>query len=200
MGLTGGLACGKTTACRYLQRLGVPTVDADELSREVVLPGSSGLQQLLDYFGDAILQPQGSLNRPYLAKRVFSSTTDRVAVEKILHPLILQKIREWSATITTPYAIIAAPLLFEARWQSEVDHILVIDLPREEQIKRAESRDQRSRQEIEAILDSQWSRQQRVAAADTTIANSGLPKELEKRLLHFHQRLLKKLKSTNLPQ
>jgi dephospho-CoA kinase len=122
-------------------------------------------------FGPDILQPDGRLDRPYLRDRIFSNPDDRRILEDILHPLAQKEVQQRIARLKAPYCILSVPLLIESGWSAMVDRILVVDSPREAQVQRTITRDKTSRQQVEAIIDSQVDRETRLAAADDILEN-----------------------------
>ena len=136
VGLTGGIGSGKSTVCNYFRKVGAAIVDTDILAREVVEPGSSGLELIVKHFSQAILLEDGSLNRDALRKIAFNDPNKRQLLESILHPLIRQRLKNILVTIKADYVIIAIPLLLEKGWQAEVDRILVVDCTEEQQVER----------------------------------------------------------------
>lgn len=169
IGLTGGIASGKTTVADLFAARGVPLVDADVSAREVVAPGSSGLAAVVEAFGSEILTTTGELDRRALRARVFGQPEERRRLESILHPLIRQHLQDSLQALSGPYALLVAPLLLEGDLSKAVQRVLVVDVPEEVQIARVMSRDGSSREEAEAILRAQMSRQERLARADQSI-------------------------------
>lgn len=190
IGLTGGIGSGKSTITRLFSDLGVPVIDADQVSRELVQPGQPALTQIVTLFGQGILTPEGTLDRGRLRECIFAEPMLRDQLEAILHPLIRQQILEHLSKFDSPYAILAIPLLIETGWQSLVDRILVIDCDTESQIVRTMQRDHVSRQQVEAILASQAKRETRLREADEIIDNSGDLAHLQWQVLALHQRYL----------
>lgn len=195
VGLTGGIASGKTVVSNRFASLGVPVVDADILARQVVEPGSEGLATLVETFGNIILNAAKNLDRAALRKLIFENPSDRRIVEGILHPRIRklsdEQIQSADDGINL-YVVYAVPLLFETSQKDRFDRILVVDVPSEVQIQRLMLRDTLSRERAQAILDAQANREQRLSIADDVILNNG---ELEKTLgqvdaLHDHYREL----------
>lgn len=189
VGLTGGIAAGKSTASDFFRARGVPVIDADQVAREVVQPGSPGLAQVAAAFGPEVLQADGALDRRRLRERVFAAPQQRRRLEGILHPLIEQRIREQLAQIDAPYCILDCALLIEApRLRALVERVLVIDVPVETQIRRLMQRDGMSAAQCQAMLAAQASREQRLEGADDVVDNAGdvdhLLHQLE--LLHAH--------------
>ncbi|HEY0722332.1 MAG TPA: dephospho-CoA kinase [Gammaproteobacteria bacterium] len=190
IGLTGGIGCGKTAACRIFSELGIPVIDADQISREVVAPGTSGLVALTQLFGSTILTPEQELDRQALRVRIFADPALRKSVETILHPLIKQRMVEQSSALHAPYVILAIPLLLEAGWRDMVDRILVIDCPVETQIKRTMARDGISRAQVEAIIATQLERAARLALADDIVTNDSSFEQLREQINALHLRYL----------
>jgi dephospho-CoA kinase len=171
VGLTGGIGCGKSTIAAHFTRLGVAVIDADEVAREVVKPGTPGLSGLRAQFGDAILQLDGRLNRAALRQQIFDNPQQRQQVEELLHPLIADLMLQQAAACDTPYLIFMIPLLTGKEGRYPIDRILVVDLPEPLQLERVMQRDQITREAATAILQAQLSRQQRLEIADETILN-----------------------------
>jgi len=190
VGLTGGIASGKSTVARLFESLGVPVVDADAIAREVVEPGSPALEAVRERFGDGVLDAAGRLDRAALRRRVFRDGAAREALEAILHPRIRERMDQRLARIAAPYAIAMIPLLLETGQQGRFDRILVVDTPREEQIRRAQARDGSAREVIEGILDAQADRDTRLRKADDVIHNDGTPQALRAQVEHLHRSYL----------
>ncbi len=188
--LTGGIGCGKSTVCDLFVAQGVPIIDTDIISRQLVEPGQSALQQIISYFGKDIVDKQGHLNRAQLADIVFNNEQDRKALEGILHPLIRQQVQSQIQQLTSPYCIVAVPLLFETGQQNEYMQTLVVDCSRKQQLERANLRDQRSMKQIESIINSQVDRQLRLERADHIIDNSKDMAQLEKQVGTLHKKFL----------
>ncbi len=191
IGLTGGIASGKTTVADLFAARGVPLVDADVSAREVVAPGSSGLAAVVEAFGSEILTTTGELDRRALRARVFGQPEERRRLESILHPLIRQHLQDSLQALSGPYALLVAPLLLEGDLSKAVQRVLVVDVPEEVQIARVMSRDGSSREEAEAILRAQMSRQERLARADDVIVNDGDLDALEPQVERLHRQYLR---------
>lgn len=172
VGLTGGIGSGKSAVCREFERLAVPIVDADVVAREVVAPGSPGLEAVIAAFGHGILAPNGEIDRRELRRLIFDDNDKRARLEAILHPRIRERIHEQLALARTPYCILCVPLLVEKGGYDNVNRILVIDCPTEVQIERVMVRDNLTRQQVEAIMRSQATRDERLRLADDVIENS----------------------------
>jgi len=188
IGLTGGIGSGKSTVASEFNKLGVPVIDADMLARELVASGQPALQEIVAYFGPHALRDDGTLDRAYLRTRIFSDSSDKQALEAILHPRIRQCIREWLTTVTRPYCIVVIPLLLETHQTDLVDRILVVDAPEKERLKRVAARDGLSHNVAAGIMAAQADRETRLSAADDIIVNdSGVDALIERiRELHMH--------------
>lgn len=186
VGLTGGIASGKSTATASFAQRGVEIVDTDRLARLVVQPASEGLQQVVKAFGEEILNGNGELDRERLRRRIFSDCRERVRLEKILHPLIRAAALEHLKHCQGPYAILVAPLLLESGMTDLVDRILVVDVPIMLQRRRLLAREPITESEIERILAAQASRAARLCAADDVIDNTGSPADLEASIDRLH--------------
>lgn len=191
IGLTGGIGCGKSTVCKIFSDLGVPIIDTDALARQAVTPGSECLNRLVQDFGNDILLTDGSLDRKKLRDIVFTDNQKLKELESIVHPEIRRLLRQQLNTISTPYVIIAIPLLIEKNWNNDVDRILVVDCSEELQIARASSRDDRQPTDIQKIMDAQATRQQRLAVANDVIHNDtdldSVYRQVEKLHLYYTQ-------------
>lgn len=190
IGLTGGIASGKSAAADAFARLGVPVIDADSAAREVVAAGTSGLQSLIDLLGNEIVLPDGELDRGALRQRIFADPTLRARVEAVLHPRIIARMEEQAAAVTAPYVIMAIPLLAESGYQQHLDRVLVVDAPEESQIQRLMARDGESEATARRMLTAQLPRDRRLAQADEIIDNSGSLDELRAQVERMHRRYL----------
>ncbi len=172
--LTGGIASGKTTVSDLFAAYGVGVVDTDALARQVVAKDSGGLAALVAHFGTAILTADGDLDRRAMRERVFADPAARDSLEMITHPRIRAAALAELAACTSPYALLAVPLLYENRdayaW---VDRILVVDVSRHTQLQRLLARDGIDQALANAMLDAQASREQRLIIADDVIDNEG---------------------------
>jgi dephospho-CoA kinase len=191
IGLTGGIGSGKSTASSLFEQLGVPVIDADAIAREMVAPGQPGLDAVRQAFGPDAIGADGTLDRAWLRARVFAEPDERQRLEELLHPLIREAIRARVQQLAAPYCILAIPLLVEKGWRSEVDRVLVIDAPVEQQIARTASRDRMRTEDVERILAAQASREERLAAADDVLCNEGDLNALRERVTLLHQRYLR---------
>tara|TARA_Y100001956_G_scaffold56264_1_gene55281 strand:- start:1090 stop:1698 length:609 start_codon:yes stop_codon:yes gene_type:complete len=191
IGLTGGIASGKTTVADLFQEhFNIDIVDADIVAREVVAVGSDGLRQIAEHFGEAILLEDGTLNRAKLREQIFSNPEDKTWLNALLHPMIRNKIEEGLTNIRSPYGLLVAPLLIENQMQGMADRVLIVDVPTEVQVERTMNRDNVSEEQVKAILKSQASREQRLAVADDVIKNHTKNQDLLPQITELHQKYL----------
>lgn len=190
IGLTGGIASGKSSVAQAFAELGVPVLDADQVARDVVEPGTPGLAAVVAEFGSEVLSSTGELNRRALRERVFNDTAQRKRLEALLHPRIRQAMREWRDNLQAPYGILMVPILIEGGFDALCDRILVIDLPVQEQIDRLRQRDDISEELALKMLAAQASREQRLQRADDVIDNSGQPQAWSDQVAQLHQQYL----------
>lgn len=190
IGLTGGIASGKSTAAQRFIELGVPVIDADESSRFVVAAGQPGLAEVAQRFGSGILTTDGELDRRALRNLVFSDAERRRELESILHPLIRADMERRAGIAVGPYLVLAIPLLVEGGRNDRVDRILVVDLPEQVQLERLMGRDGGSPEQARAILAAQASREIRKSAADDVLVNSGSVSDLRRAVDTLHERYL----------
>lgn len=179
VGLTGGIASGKSSAAAEFARLGVPVIDADEIGREVTAPGAPVLAKLAALRPDEPLVRGGELDRRRLRALMFRDDALRSRVEALLHPRILALIRERVQAVDAPYAVLVIPLLDESHLGSVVDRVLVVDVPESTQVERLVRRDGETEPDARRMLAAQMSRASRLALADELIDNSASPAELK---------------------
>jgi dephospho-CoA kinase len=190
VGLTGGIGCGKSEVCARFEGQGAPVIDADQVARELVAPGQPALGEIVRRFGAALLRPDGTLDRPQLRRLIFEQPGARQALEAILHPPIRARMEGLLAALHTPYAILAIPLLLEGGRPTWVDRVLVVDCLEWQQMERASRRDGVSPAEIAAIMATQVSRSERLAAADDLLDNSGPLADLPPQVSRLHRHYL----------
>ena len=188
--LTGGLASGKSSAARMFEELGVPVIDADVVTRRLVEPGAPALAEIVDAFGAGVLDEQGRLDRARMRERVFGNDTERKKLESILHPRVRDAMRAFAASSDAPYVLFVIPLLVETRQADRMDRVIVVDTPRALQTARAAARDECRPETIAAIVDSQATRADRLAVADTVIENAGDLATLRERVDAAHRECL----------
>ena len=190
VGLTGGIASGKSTAAKFFGALGVPILDSDQVARDVVEPGQPPLERLVERFGRKILTPDGHLDRPALRDIVFSDPRARADLEALTHPAIGAAMEARSAAAGGPYQILVIPLLVEKNLASHVDRVLVVDCDEELQIRRLRDRDGSTPEQVQAILKAQAPRAARLKAADDVIRNDSDMSAVRDQVAALHQRYL----------
>lgn len=190
LGVGGGIGSGKSAATDYFQRLGITVVDADVVARVVVEPGEPALDAIVAHFGRDILQADGTLNRAALRKIVFAEPAERKVLEAITHPAIAQRLVADCQAATSPYAILASPLLWESGQVNFTQRSLLIDVSEDTQRHRASQRDGVTHNDIDAIMKVQWRRDQRLAAADDVITNEGTLDDLFRHIDVLHAKYL----------
>jgi dephospho-CoA kinase len=173
--LTGGIATGKSYCLARFAALGVPVIDADVLARQAVAAGSPGLQAVATRFGSEVLAPDGTLDRPALARIVFADKDARAALEAIIHPEVRRRIRDWFTTRppSTPFAIADIPLLFETGQEHDFDRVVVVACAPEEQLRRLMARDGLSEHDARQRLAAQWPIGEKVKRAHHVIRTDG---------------------------
>jgi dephospho-CoA kinase len=192
IGLTGGIASGKSVVAAMFASLGVPVIDTDHIAREIVAPGEPALAEIAAAFGPAVLAADGSLDRAALRTRVFANPAERHRLEGILHPRIRDRALAQAATAGGPYQVFVVPLLVETGFAALVDEVIVVDCPPAEQRRRLLQRDGGSAAEAERIMAAQTGREARLAAADAVIDNSGDIEATRAQVLALHRRFLQK--------
>lgn len=180
LGLTGGIASGKSTVSNTFKELDVPVVDADEVSREVVLPGTKGLKQVKEAFGEVIVNEDGGLDRKQLGTIIFNSPEKRNQLNEILHPLIINRMMELSDDLIKdnhPLIVLDIPLLYEINFENKMDGVMVVHVSRTTQLERLIKRDGIEKNEAERKIESQMSLDKKAKKADFIIHNDGSVEE-----------------------
>ena len=191
VGLTGGIGSGKTTIADKFAELGIELIDADQLSRQAVEPGSSALQEITTHFGDSVVTDKGELDRKTLREIVFHAPEERKWLEQLLHPVISELIKAGLRDCKSSYCLLVSPLLLETNQHLLADRILVIDVSKECQLQRAMQRDGSDEETIRAIIAAQIDRNARLEAADD-IFNNELPLDsIDTRVLELHEKYLR---------
>jgi dephospho-CoA kinase len=175
VGLTGGIGAGKSEVTDRLAELGAVVIDADLLAREVVGPGTSGLNEVVRHFGTGVLGKRGDLDRAALAARVFDDPGERRVLESIIHPRVRSRAAEIEAAAADPDAVVvhAIPLLVETGQAGSFDVVVVVEAPRSERLDRLMRDRGMTEEQAQSRIDSQASARQRVEAADVVIDNTG---------------------------
>ncbi len=189
IGLTGGIASGKSTVSAYLVAMGAILIDADQIAREVVLPGSPALNKIQHIFGETVITAEGILNRKKLGELVFANESSRKQLEGILHPeirtIMMQRMRLYEDENPERLVVVDVPLLYESNLASMFEMVLLVYVPREIQLDRLTRRDGLSRGQAEERLAAQMPIDQKAQLADLVIDNSGTPEETEAQLRQF---------------
>ncbi|MGR4019418.1 dephospho-CoA kinase [Vibrio harveyi] len=191
IGLTGGIASGKTTVANlFKQQFKIDIVDADIVAREVVEPGTPGLNAIIEHFGTDIVRDDQTLDRAKLREKIFSNPEEKAWMNGLLHPMIREKMIEDLEQVTSDYALLVVPLLVENKLDSLCDRVLVVDVEPQTQISRTVKRDNVSEEQAKAILASQASREQRLALADDVVKNNPDDPDLLLQITDLHEKYL----------
>ena len=186
LGLTGGIACGKSTISAYLKEFGLPVIDADECSRAVVEKGSIGLEKLTEIFGSKILENDGTLNRKALGQIVFSDSEQLSLLNSVMEPLIREEIsRRLNQENNADLVVLDAPLLIEQHYDKICDLIMTIDVSKKIQLERLIERDNLSEDEAKSRIESQLSSRERNGFADVVIDSSGTVEQTRKQVIKW---------------
>ena len=188
--LTGGIASGKSAIERRFAARGIDIIDADLVARDVIAAGTSGLAEIIEAFGNGVLDVNGEMDRKAMRERVFADADARRRLEAIIHPRVRQTLHERALAARSAYVILVIPLLVESADYTWVDRVLVIDVPRELQITRLVARDGISAELAESMLAAQATRDQRLAVADDVIDNSGSLDAIDAMVEPLHRKYL----------
>ena len=188
IGLTGGIASGKSTVADLFAELGIPVIDTDVIAREVVAPGQPALDDIRQRFGRNMLDASGHLDRAAMRRLVFADDRARRDLEEILHPRIGAETRRQSQAADGPYQVIVVPLLTGSALRDFVDRILVVDCEEQRQIERLLARDAESIEQARRILAAQSSREERLAIADDVINNDHSRAHLREQVIDLDRR------------
>ncbi|MEX0606064.1 MAG: dephospho-CoA kinase [Marinobacter sp.] len=192
IGLTGGIGSGKSTVAGLFRSFGIHTVDADNVAREVVEPGTDALSQIAQHFGEQLLATDGTLDRAALRTIVFKEPTEREWLEALLHPIIRQELERQLKPLeySLPYTMLVSPLLLETDQHTMVERIIVVDVPESVQLERTMARDNNSRDLVERIIAAQIPRQNRLERASDVIDNSRALDQVRQQVELLHRRFL----------
>ncbi|MBY0378038.1 MAG: dephospho-CoA kinase [Gammaproteobacteria bacterium] len=191
VGLTGGIASGKSTVANLFARHGITIVDTDVIARQVVLPGQNAYEAILTYFGDFIVDHTGYLDRTKLREIIFKDKHKRLWLENLLHPLIRRQMIDAINEATSAYCIAVIPLLIETLPYPELNRILLVDVSVDTQIKRLKERDKFDEPMIKNILAAQIHRKERLAHADDVLINEGDLLTLTQAVDRLHKQYLR---------
>lgn len=189
VGITGGIGSGKTAVSDRLKQLGISVADADVIARAIVAPGQEVLEKISQHFGDSIIQPDGFLDRSALRDLVFRNKNERKWLESVTHPAIIEGCQTVLASSTSEYAVL---VLSAGTGKSPLmNRLLVVDTTAEKQMQRVMERDNNNREQVEAIMQSQLSREDRLTYADDVILNDGSLEVLQQKVDRLHGEYLK---------
>ena len=191
VGLTGGIGSGKSAAADEFARLGATVVDTDAIAHELTRAGGRAIPEVERIFGKQALGASGAMDRDRMRARVFADPAAKKALEALLHPMIREESRRRIDTATAPYVVHVVPLLVESPdYRSRVDRVLVVDCPEEIQVARVRARSALPEAQVRAIMASQATRADRLAAADDVVDNSGSLDALRKQVAALHRKYL----------
>ena len=190
IGLTGGIGSGKSIAGKYFNELGIDTIDADDVAKNILDDNTKAKQLFLECFGNEFLDQDNKINRDLLRTKIFIDIEKKNKLESIIHPIVLEEITEFISKSDSIYTIIIVPLIFETNSQDFYEKIIVIDCDEDLQIERASQRDDKSKQDILNIMKNQASREERNSIADNIILNDSTLENLKENILELHQKLL----------
>ena len=191
IGLTGGIGSGKSVASDKFKSLGITIVDADVASRTVVEPGKPALKEIEDHFGSGIITAEGKLDRNKLREIIATDPEERKWLESVLHPKIGEQITKEISESTSVYTLFVAPLLLETNSQEMCSRVVVVDVPKDVQIRRTAKRDKVSPNQVEQMVAAQMEREKRLEKADDVLLNSGTIEDLEKQVEELHKKYIK---------
>jgi dephospho-CoA kinase len=191
IGLTGGIGCGKTTVADQFGALGASLVDTDLIAHALTAPGGAAMAPLLAAFGPAFAGPDGAMDRARMRELVFADPQAKARLEAILHPLIRSTALAAADAAVGPYVMFVVPLLVESGdWRARVQRIVAIDCPEDVQVARVMARNGLAEAQVRAIMATQATRAQRLAAADDVIANAGTVADLLPQIARLHGQYL----------
>ena len=192
IGLTGGIGSGESAVADMLREWGAAVIDADAVAHELTASGGEAIAAIRAAFGEAVITAEGALDRSRMRELAFADPAQRARLEAILHPLIGARLRALARTLPGPYVVLVVPLLVEslARWRGRVERIVVVDCSPELQVSRVMRRSGLEAAQVRSILRAQATREQRLAAADEVIDNSGDLDALRRQALELHRRML----------
>jgi dephospho-CoA kinase len=196
VGVTGGIGSGKTAATEHFSQLGITVVDADLAARLIMEPGRPALAAVAAHFGNEVLLADGGLDRAALRALVFAQESERSWLEQLTHPLIGEEIFSQLQAASSPYVILASPLLLETAQKDLCDYIVLIDVPESVQLARTMLRDDNDEAQVRRIMAAQISRQERRRQADEVLDNSGTLEQLQVKVDALHQQLLQRYFNT----
>ncbi len=190
VGVTGGIGSGKTTVCKVFRALGIPVYDADQAAKDLYDRDPELLRSVRDAFGDAILDPEGKLDRKKMAELVFGDPEKLQLLNSLVHPRVRADFRKWAKLQThAPYVIREAAILFESGTHKDCDKVITVTAPVELRMQRVRQRDQRSEEEIRRMMERQWTDDEKVRRSDAVLVNDERDL-LVPRIVALHQEFL----------
>ena len=193
IGLTGGIASGKTIVSDFFKQFGTKVIDADVISHQVTKPGGTAFQEIISSFGSSVLDENGLIDRKKMRKIIFDDVNKKEMLERIIHPKVREEMFNLASQSNDHYLIVSVPLLVETGMNEMMDRTLVVDCSEETQIERLMHRDKITLGEAKSILKNQTNRSTRLKAADDLIVNEKnvTLNELEKEVLELNKRYSK---------
>ena len=191
IGLTGGIGSGKSTVAEIFSDLGITIIDADIIAHQLTQPGSDSFKEIKQLLGKEYITDSGELDRKKIAQTIFSNPSKKMALEKILHPRIKQRmLQEIEQAQPSHYIILVIPLLLESDFTDLVDRIIVVDTDDEIRIKRTQQRDSRTEEQIREIMSKQIDRDHRLQQADNILNNNGNLEDLNDAVNRLHRQYM----------
>jgi dephospho-CoA kinase len=187
VGLTGGIASGKSTVADFFAGLGAIVIDTDLIARQVVEPGQPALEEIRHEFGESVIDEHGQLNRSEMRRVIFADEDARKRLESITHPAIQAETLRQAESLGGPYQLLVVPLLVQSPLRNYVDRVLVVDCDEQTQLKRLKARDAESERQARRMLAAQASREQRLAIADDIVRNDGTLEATEEQVSQLHK-------------
>ena len=191
IGLTGGIASGKSIVSDMFAELGATIIDTDIIARDVVKPGCPALDEIRGRFGDDVIGDDGSLDRTALRRTIFDDPASRQALEAILHPKIREETLHRASSAAGPYQIIVVPLLVESPLRDMLDRVVVVDCEPDTQLRRLLARDSESLEQAKRMIAAQASRESRLAIADDVVTNDGDLRDTRRQVETLHREYMK---------
>ena len=184
LGITGGIATGKSTATNFFAKKGIDIIDADEISRDLQKKGQAGYEAIVKKYGSEVLMADESIDRTKLREIAFKNSADKKWLEELMHPLIRENILEAFGNINSKWAIYSAPL-----WgpKNKFDRVLVVDAPEKLQVERIANRDKSTKKIAESIIKTQMNRHERISYSDDFLINDSTPEDFEKKLNFYFE-------------
>lgn len=193
IGLAGGIGSGKSTIAKFFNELGIQSVDADDVAKLIVLPGSHCLELIEQRYGSHIVLNDGTLNRRALREIIFNTPSERSWLESITHPAIRKEVSIQLQAATSTYVLLVHPLLFETKQDAICKYTIVIDVPTDVQLQRVINRDQVDSESAQKIISVQLSNSDRLLKADFILENAGNLNDMNAKVLKLHQKILESL-------